>query len=272
MAANPCPSARIPKLCLHKASGRAVVRLDGRDVYCGPYGTAAAKAEYDRAVSEWLLKGVRTPPAGRAPAAGLSVAELLLAYKNHADDYYRDSPAEREKIRLALRPLRELYALTTAAAFGPLALKAVRERLLAPRQRTAGKGSGRTAGVPPVPTDGEPADRHRQADLRLGRRERTRAGGRVARVAGGQGSAEGQVGRDRAAGRPPGARRRRGRGAAVRHRPGPGGDRVPAVDRRGPARCPVSGRATSTGPATSGSTGPYDTKTSTARRPWYARS
>ena len=33
------PVRRIPSLCLHKATGQAVVRLDGRDVYCGLYGT-----------------------------------------------------------------------------------------------------------------------------------------------------------------------------------------------------------------------------------------
>ena len=54
MAANPTESRRIPKLCLHKATGRAVVRLSGQDVYCGKFGTAEAKAQYDKLVIEWL--------------------------------------------------------------------------------------------------------------------------------------------------------------------------------------------------------------------------
>jgi hypothetical protein len=33
---------RIPNLCHHKATGQAVVRLNGKDVYCGLFGTADA--------------------------------------------------------------------------------------------------------------------------------------------------------------------------------------------------------------------------------------
>jgi integrase len=134
---------RVPSLCLHKASGRAVVRLDGKDIYLGAYGTQEAQAAYDRLITEWLQRGRALPPwAGghggenaQVPQAGLSVAELVLAYKEYTDEYYRDSPAEREKIRLATRHLRLLYGLTPASAFGPLALKAVREQLLGPQKR-----------------------------------------------------------------------------------------------------------------------------------------
>lgn len=148
MAANPTVSRRIPKLCLHKATGRAVVRLSGHDVYCGKFGSADAKAQYDKLVIEWFQRGRVLPPwvtgvtpdtaptAGASPVAGLSVAELLLAYKIHTDEYHKNTSAEREKIRLALRPLRELYALTAASEFGPLALKSVRERMLQAATRT----------------------------------------------------------------------------------------------------------------------------------------
>jgi hypothetical protein len=55
----------IPKLCQHKASGKAVVRLNGRD-HLGVYGTPGAKAAYDRLIAEWLAAAA---PGGR-PAAG----------------------------------------------------------------------------------------------------------------------------------------------------------------------------------------------------------
>lgn len=32
----------------HNASGQAVVTLDGRDFYLGPYGSRVSRAEYDR--------------------------------------------------------------------------------------------------------------------------------------------------------------------------------------------------------------------------------
>ena len=49
-----------PKYRKHKASGRAVVTLAGRDYYLGPYGPKTSRAAYDRLVAEWL-------PSGRRP-------------------------------------------------------------------------------------------------------------------------------------------------------------------------------------------------------------
>jgi hypothetical protein len=37
---------RLPKLTHHKASGQGDVRIDGKDVYCGPFGTAECRARY----------------------------------------------------------------------------------------------------------------------------------------------------------------------------------------------------------------------------------
>src|SRR4051794_27708530 len=85
----------VPKLTLHKASGKAVVRLSGVDVYCGTFGTPEAKAAYDRAVAEWLARGRSPDPArqkgaGAAePQAGISVNEVLLAFWRHAEQHYR---------------------------------------------------------------------------------------------------------------------------------------------------------------------------------------
>jgi hypothetical protein len=50
---------RIPKLGKHKATGQAVVRLSGNDVYCGGYGIAEAQAKYERVITEWLQRGRR---------------------------------------------------------------------------------------------------------------------------------------------------------------------------------------------------------------------
>ena len=51
-----------PKYSLHKPTGLAVVRLSGRDVYLGPYGSPESEAKYQAPVAEWLRKG-RKPPA-----------------------------------------------------------------------------------------------------------------------------------------------------------------------------------------------------------------
>jgi integrase len=57
------------------------------------------------------------------------VNEVLIAYLRFATEYYRGS-GEAEKIKLAMRPLKELYAHTEASTFSPLKLKAVRQLMI----------------------------------------------------------------------------------------------------------------------------------------------
>jgi integrase len=122
-------SDRIPRSSQHKASGQAVVRLNGRDIYLGQYGTPEARAKYERTISEWLSAGRQLPQSGRR-----KINDLILAFWHHCEQHYRKPDgrptSELGLIRLALRPLREIYGLTFADAFGPLALKAVRQRMM----------------------------------------------------------------------------------------------------------------------------------------------
>ena len=50
-------SRSLPKYRKHKASGQAVVTLDGNDFYLGPHNTRASHREYDRLVGEWQQNG-----------------------------------------------------------------------------------------------------------------------------------------------------------------------------------------------------------------------
>ena len=119
----------VPKYRKHRASGQAFVELSGHRHYLGPHGTKASKHEYDRLVAEWLAAG-RSPTYG-VPEAELSIGGFLVAYLTYAKRYYGD-PARSEfaNMVLAVRPLRELYSRTPARDFGPLQLKAVRERFI----------------------------------------------------------------------------------------------------------------------------------------------
>jgi integrase len=126
----------VPSYLHHKPSGRAFVRLPGpggklRYVYLGAYGSDKSRIEYARIVSELGLSP--RPPAGRA--SSLSVNELLrLFQKQHVERHYRHADGtptnEQRNFAHALRTVRELYGLTPAAQFGPLALKAVRQALI----------------------------------------------------------------------------------------------------------------------------------------------
>lgn len=114
---------RIPSLRHHRPSGRAVVTLNGRDHYCGAFGSPEAKAEYDRLVAQWLAGGRTAMAAG----SGLSMAELTVGYLEYCEDYYRSPSTEHGKILHTLRPVVRLFGHTPAAKFGPLSLKAVRQ-------------------------------------------------------------------------------------------------------------------------------------------------
>ena len=54
-------SNHIPQLGRHKASGQAVVCLNGKDHYLGRCGSAEAQAEYERLIALWLANGRRLP-------------------------------------------------------------------------------------------------------------------------------------------------------------------------------------------------------------------
>jgi integrase len=127
----------IPAYRRHKQSGQAIVTLpDGlggrRDVLLGEYGTPESRQEFARVLAEWEAGG-RRAPRGEQPAC-LSVNEVILAFWQHAESYYRHADgtptSEADNIRLALRPLRLLYGHTPATDFDSVALEAVRDEMI----------------------------------------------------------------------------------------------------------------------------------------------
>jgi integrase len=124
---------RTPSYRLHKPTGQAVVTLSGMDIYLGRYGSPESRAEYDRAIVEWITNGRRVPIPASGLGSDLSVNELLLAYLAFADSYYVKHglpTSEPASIRISIRPVRQLYGDTLAKDFGPLQLKAVRQAMI----------------------------------------------------------------------------------------------------------------------------------------------
>jgi site-specific recombinase XerD len=122
---------RSPKYSKHRATGQAVVTINGHDIYLGPHGTRASRIEYDRVIREWEANGRRDPTED----VGVVIKELLAAFWIHAQVHYHKRHAtsrtsELGNYRDALRPLKRLYAETPVADFGPLALKAVRQEMI----------------------------------------------------------------------------------------------------------------------------------------------
>ena len=123
---------RVPKLQHHKASGQAKVRLRGRDVYLGPWGTEAAEAKYRKVVGEYLVNG-QAPPPPQQTCVELSVNELAATFMRFAETHYVKNGQLTDEYacyKSALRPLKTLYGLTPISKFGPVALKAVRQRMI----------------------------------------------------------------------------------------------------------------------------------------------
>ena len=126
----PWPNNYLPKYRKHRTSSQAVVTLSGRDHYLGPHDTKASKIEYDRLIGEWLANG-RNPL--HATSQDILLVELCLRYWEFAKGHYQKNgrcTKVTPGIKCALRYLREWYGKTPAAEFGPLALKAIRDRMI----------------------------------------------------------------------------------------------------------------------------------------------
>jgi hypothetical protein len=122
---------------MHKASGRAVVRIQGRDIYLGPYGSEESHDRYQRFLAEWRVRRAesRAAAAGSKPTcqSHLTISEVLLRYREFAGRYYsKDGRTTKEftEMAMALKPMRELYGSTSSHEFGPLKLKAVRQVMI----------------------------------------------------------------------------------------------------------------------------------------------
>jgi integrase len=131
----------LPRYRLHKQSGQAVVSLPTggtpryRDVLLGPFDSSESKREYTRVINEWLAAGMLAPaPAVNGRCPDLAVSEVCLRFWKHAEVYYRlvdGSPSgELDNYKHAQAPLIDLYGLTPASEFGPLKLKAVRQKMI----------------------------------------------------------------------------------------------------------------------------------------------
>ena len=123
---------RVPSYCIHTAKNLAYVRLNGAMVYLGPANSPESREKYDRAITEWMQGGrVYVTPADRQ---GISVNEVLLAYRRHAETIHvhpdGKPTTELGRINYSLRPMMELYGTAPAVTFGPKALDAVRSKIV----------------------------------------------------------------------------------------------------------------------------------------------
>lgn len=87
----PRKRGKVSFYCQHKASGQAVVRIDGVDHYLVPYDSPSSQDEYQRLVAEWLArkKDGSGAPSGRPPdAVKLTIVQAIYRYRAFAKTYY----------------------------------------------------------------------------------------------------------------------------------------------------------------------------------------
>jgi len=122
-------AARLPKYALHKPSGLARVRIEGRDVYLGPHGSTESHEAYDRVIAEWLAGG---RVGGRFPGEidpdRTTVRELAERYERHRASGRVGAEVVDKVDRPALRRLTSLYGSTRARDFTPAAARALLRR------------------------------------------------------------------------------------------------------------------------------------------------
>jgi integrase len=134
------PRKSVPSYRLHRQSGQAIVTLSNRqtgqrrDYLLGNFGSPESRAEYARLLMERQSSEGRLPAkAGDGIPSDLTMNELMLAFVRHAEKYYVKAgqpTSEQETIRHALRFLSP-YGNSIARKFGPLALRAVRDAMIA---------------------------------------------------------------------------------------------------------------------------------------------
>ncbi len=127
----------LPSYLLHKKTGQARCRIAGKDHYLGPFGSEESRIKYSQLICQSVdplaNRGNATTKSAEADS-GLSVAELLLAFMRHAETYYVKNGKLTDEVdcfKSAIRPVRELFALTPAKDFSPLNLKAVQKQYVA---------------------------------------------------------------------------------------------------------------------------------------------
>src|SRR5262249_33958901 len=134
---TPLGGRRMPKLTrrppaytLHKKSGQARVRYQGRDHYLGPFGSRESREAYARLVAELS----RDDPAPPPDPAGITGSELILQFYTHCTLYSRrpdgTPTGEHVVIKAAMKPLRRLYGSTPAAEFRAKHLRLVRDEMI----------------------------------------------------------------------------------------------------------------------------------------------
>lgn len=121
---------RVPKYCHHKASGLAYVFINGKRTYLGKHNSPESIRSYQRMIRQLAEELAETP----MPTSGsATVAEVLLAYREHVDAHYvknGEPTSEVGNIRRVCRYLRESFGNLPADEIRCSHLKVIRQKMI----------------------------------------------------------------------------------------------------------------------------------------------
>ena len=131
---------KVPSYGLHKPTGQARCYINGKTHYLGKYGSEESRIRFGELVGK-LIGGQTIDPIARTKVGsttcghdpGPSVGELCLVFLRHAETHYLKDGKQTSEVfilKSVIRPLNELYGMLPAKDFGPLALKAVRAKMV----------------------------------------------------------------------------------------------------------------------------------------------
>lgn len=133
----PRQKGKVPSYCLHKASGRAVVRLNGKDHYLGKFGSEESHRQYQHLIKAWSNERQthheKQQDLLKSNDPMITIEAVVTLYRDFASEYYsKDGKPTKEYVDMgqALKPLRGLFGNSCANEFGPRKLKAVRQHMI----------------------------------------------------------------------------------------------------------------------------------------------
>lgn len=115
--------SQVPAMRFYKPRNLARVRLGGRDIYLGPWGSQEARQRYDQVVGLWLAQGRCWPTEAMAS----TVHDVASGYAEWARGYYLKAGRVTKTAHSAAQAVQLLVRARLAdrevEAFGPKALR-----------------------------------------------------------------------------------------------------------------------------------------------------
>ncbi|AMV26103.1 site-specific tyrosine recombinase XerD [Gemmata sp. SH-PL17] len=128
------PKNQIPTYKLHGTTGLARCWVNGKWVSLGKYGSPESRSEFARILAELATGSALAASAPHRAPKLVTLDELCLAFFKHAQLHYRRADGtvtgEVREFKYAIRFAHELYGAKPAVEFGPLALEAVRHKMV----------------------------------------------------------------------------------------------------------------------------------------------